>query len=230
MPHVLIIEDDPVMLRGLHDNFRRRGYDVTLAEEGRMGLAAALTHLPDLIILDLMLPGLNGYEICRSLRRQGVHATIIMLTAKGEEDDVVRGLDLGADDYVTKPFSVRELLARADAFLRRAASGAKTRYAFGDCVLDLSSHTLTRGGRDMELTSKEFGLLKFLVTHGCRAITRREILNAVWGRQMIVSPRSVDRCITTLRGKIEPDPREPTWIHTVRDIGYRFALPEAESS
>ncbi len=145
---------------------------------------------------------------------------IIMLTAKGQEEDIIRGLELGADDYVTKPFSIRELLARARAFLRRRQPGNS--FQFGDCRLDLAGHKLFRNGHEIALTAKEFGLLAFLVLRCGRALTRDQILDAVWGNEIIVTDRSVDRCVTTLRAKIEADPHRPTFVQTIRDIGYRF--------
>ena len=219
---VLIIEDDPALLRGLKDNFEAQQYRVRLARDGRQGLSAALANPPDLLVLDLMLPGLNGYEICRALRAKELEMPIIMLTAKGQEEDIVRGLELGADDYVTKPFSIRELLARAKAFLRRREAAASAGFQFGDCKLDFAAHKLFRKGREVPLTTKEFRLLHFFTKRPGRALTRDQILDAVWGNAIMVNDRSVDRCVTTLRAKIEPDPRRPAYIQTIRDIGYRF--------
>ena len=168
-----------------------------------------------------MLPKLDGYEICRRARRQGLNSPIIMLTARGQEDDIVRGLELGADDYVTKPFSIRELLARVRAFLRR--QGPETLvHEFGACRLDLAAHQLFRDGREIALTAKEFRLLEFFLQRRGRALTRDTILDEVWGQDVFVTDRSVDRCVTTLRSKVERDPRNPCFIHTIRDIGYRF--------
>ena len=147
---------------------------------------------------------------------------ILMLTAKGQEEDIVRGLELGADDYITKPFSMRELVARAQAFLRRRQAGAAERYKFGRCRLDTVSHQLFKDGVEVPLTNKEFRLLEYFLQHPGRAFTRDSIMNAVWGNTVMVTSRSVDRCVTTLRSKIEPDPHRPTFIHTIRDIGYRF--------
>jgi DNA-binding response OmpR family regulator len=222
---VLIIEDDPTLLRGLKDNFQSRGFNVRTATDGRQGLDAALADLPQLILLDIMLPKLNGYEVCRAIREHELEMPIIMLTAKGQEEDIVRGLELGADDYVTKPFSIRELLARANAFLRRRSAETSDVHGFGDCRLDLASHKLFKADVELTLTSKEFRMLEYFVTRPGRALTRRDILDAVWGSSIIVTTRSVDRCVTTLRAKIEPNPRRPIFIRTIREIGYRFEMP-----
>jgi DNA-binding response OmpR family regulator len=226
METVLIIEDDPTMLIGLKDNFEFKGYKVLTAADGEKGLKAALNSKPDLILLDIMLPKINGYEICRLIREEKLATPIIMLTAKGEESDIVLGLNLGADDYVTKPFSIKELLARAAAFLRRAKKEVQDAYEFGDFRLDLSARRLTRKGREIELSPKEFNLLEYFVKKPGRALTRDEILNAVWGYDCVVTSRSIDRFVTTLRNKIEPDPAHPIFIHTIRQIGYRFEPPE----
>jgi two-component system, OmpR family, alkaline phosphatase synthesis response regulator PhoP len=222
MHSVLIVEDDPALLRGLKDNFASHGYRVRTATDGRGGLEAALADPPDLIVLDIMLPLVNGYDVCRQLRERGLEMPILMLTAKGQEDDIIRGLELGADDYITKPFSIRQLLARAAAFLRRQSHADGTVHCFGRCELDLASHKLLRGGEEVPLTTKEFRMLEFFVKRAGRALTRNDIMNNVWGRSVIVTSRSVDRCVTTLRGKIEPDPRRPTHVQTIRDVGYRF--------
>jgi DNA-binding response OmpR family regulator len=218
---VLIVEDDAALLRGLKDNFEAQGYEVRTARDGQKGLEALVQESPDLLLLDLMLPKVNGYEICRTARARRLEMPIIMLTAKGQEDDIVRGLELGADDYVTKPFSIRELLARVKAFLRRQGPESAV-HEFGDCRLDLTAHKLFRKGAEVELTAKEFRLLEFFVKRAGRALTRDSILEAVWGDEVIVTDRSVDRCVTTLRSKVEPDARNPRFIQTIRDIGYRF--------
>jgi DNA-binding response OmpR family regulator len=222
---VLIIEDDPALLRGLTDNFRGHGYEVRTAADGTAGLAAALQEPPDLLLLDIMLPKLNGYEICRRLREWQLEMPIIMLTAKGQESEIVQGLELGADDYVTKPFSIRELLARVRALLRRRSSEVESIHQIGDATLDLNSHKLTRAGVEVQLTSKEYRMLEYFLRRPNRALARSDIIDKVWGRSVIVTSRSVDRCITTLRSKIEPDPHHPQFIHTIRDVGYRFELP-----
>jgi DNA-binding response OmpR family regulator len=226
METILIIEDDPTMLRGLKDNFEFKGYTVVTASDGEAGLNAALDSKPDLILLDIMLPKINGYEICRLVREQKLDMPIIMLTAKGEESDIVLGLNLGADDYVTKPFSIKELLARAAAFLRRSRQEEKDIYEFSNLVLDVPARKLCRNDKEIKLSPKEFALLEFFLKTAGRAITRHEILNKVWGYDRFVGPRSIDRFVTTLRNKIEPDPHNPTMIRTIREIGYKFEMPE----
>jgi len=226
METVLIIEDDATMLRGLKDNFEFKGYHVLTAADGEQGLNAALNAKPDLIILDIMLPKINGYEVCRLIRQEHLDMPIIMLTAKGEESDVVLGLNLGADDYVTKPFSIKELLARAAAFLRRARQVEQDVYEFADFRLDIPARKLTRQGVEIRLSPKEFKLMELFVKKPGRALTRDEILNTVWGYDCYVGPRSIDRFVTTLRNKIEPDPQNPIFIHTIREVGYKFEPPE----
>jgi DNA-binding response OmpR family regulator len=222
METVLIIEDDSSMLRGLKDNFEYSGYNVMTAADGEVGLNAALDAKPDLIILDIMLPKINGYEICRLIRKENLDIPIIMLTAKGEESDIILGLNLGADDYVTKPFSIKELLARAAAFLRRRKQQEQCSYTFGDFILDIPACKLSKNGQEIKLSPKELKLLEFFLKKQGKAITRDEILNAVWGYNSFSGHRSVDRFVTTLRNKIEPDPHNPTFIHTLREIGYKF--------
>jgi DNA-binding response OmpR family regulator len=219
---VLIIEDDPTMLRVLKDNFEYSGYVVETAGDGEQGSRVALDRKVDLIVLDIMLPGINGYEICRRVREKGLDMPIIMLTAKGQESDIVLGLNLGADDYVTKPFSTKELLARAEAFLRRRRRKEPMVYRFGQCELHMGSRTLVRDGVEVPLTPKEFNLLALFARQPGRALTRDEILRSVWGDDLLVTTRSVDRFINTLRNKIEPDPKRATLIKTIRNIGYRF--------
>jgi len=209
------------MRRGLKDTFETRGFEVLTAVDGETGRAAALNASADLILLDLMLPRVNGYEICRDVRASGLEMPILMLTAKSQEEDVVLGLNLGADDYITKPFRRGELIARVNALLRRSKL-ARSIVRFDDFELNLTARKLFRGGKEIELTAKEFGLLAhFLDRRGC-ALTRDQILGSVWGNAVAVTPRSIDRCVTTLRGKIERDSRRPRYIQTIRDIGYRF--------
>ncbi|MHC4242813.1 MAG: response regulator transcription factor [Planctomycetota bacterium] len=226
METVLIIEDDSTMLRGLKDNFEFKGYKVFTASDGEEGLNAALNKRPDLILLDIMLPKINGYEICRLVRQEGLEMPIIMLTAKGEESDIVLGLNLGADDYVTKPFSIKELLARSAAFLRRRHQEETDRYKFSNFVLDIPARKLMKKSKEVKLSPKEFKLLEYFVKHEGRALTRDEILNNVWGYDCYVTPRSIDRFVTTLRNKIEVKPHRPGFIKTIREIGYKFEIPQ----
>ena len=220
---ILIVEDEPVLLRGLKDTFSNQGWEVLTAPDGQAGLDLALSSDVDLILLDIMLPRVNGYEICREVRARGVESPILMLTAKGQEEDIVLGLNLGADDYLAKPFRRGELIARANALRRRKP--ARTEVArFGPFELDLSAHKLFRGGMEVELTAKEFRVLAYLVSRAGCAVTRDQILDSVWGRSVVVTERSIDRCIATLRAKIESDAHRPNYIHTVRDMGYRFEL------
>ncbi len=227
METILIVEDDPTMLRGLKDNFEYKGYTVVTADDGEKGLDTALNIGPDLILLDIMLPKINGYEICRLVRKEEIDVPIIMLTAKGEESDIVLGLNLGADDYVTKPFSIRELLARVEAFLRRRRDEQNRVYKFGDVELDTMGRTVTVGGEEVALSPKEFDLLVYFVQRPGRALTRDQILNGVWGYDNFVNSRTVDRFVTTLRAKIEPGEQNTGYIHTIRAIGYKFEFTEA---
>jgi DNA-binding response OmpR family regulator len=219
---ILIIEDEPVLVRALTDALAARGCDVISAPDGETGLALALDRKPQLILLDIMLPRVNGFEICRAVREHGHDMPILMLTAKGQEEDVILGLNLGADDYITKPFRIGELVARVNAFLRRTTAKSDTICRFGPYELNRSAHKLFRSGREVELTAKEFRLLEFFATRPGRALTRDEILNHVWGHSVVVTPRSIDRCVATLRAKIESDSSQPTYVHTIRDVGYRF--------
>ena len=221
---MLIVEDDATLLRGLSDNFRDDGFNVTSAANGRDGLTKVLDDPPDIVLLDIMLPLLNGYELCQRVRDAKLDLPIIMLTAKGQEEEIVRGLELGADDYVTKPFGIRELKARVHRLLKQRTEKPPERIELGDTILDRVAHTLTRDGKEIPLTTKEYRLLDFFIAQAHRALTRSEIMNEVWGRSIIVSGRSVDRCVATLRSKIEPLPSQPKFIHTIRDVGYRFEL------
>jgi DNA-binding response OmpR family regulator len=221
---ILIIEDDPVMLRGLKDNFEFEGYRVLTAGDGDAGLKTALALQPDLILLDLMLPKVNGYEICRFLREEKLEMPILMLTAKGQESDVVLGLKLGADDYVTKPFSIKELLARVDAFLRRRRQQSGSTFVFGDCRLDTTARRFSRASVEVVLSPKEFELLAFLAANAGRALSRDRIMASVWGYDCQVTPRSIDRFVNALRNKIEPDPAHPRFLTTVREFGYKFEV------
>ena len=223
---ILIVEDDASMLEGLHDNFEFEGYRVITAADGEAGLNAALEARPDLIVLDIMLPKINGYEVCRLIRREGLDVPIIMLTAKGQESDIVLGLELGADDYLTKPFGIMELLARVNALLRRRREAEPQVYRFGPFELDRRARTLLKDGAEVHLAPKELALLELLVGRPGQALTRNQILNAVWGHSVFVTPRSVDQCVNTLRSKIDAEPGQSTYVKTVRGIGYRFDPPK----
>ncbi len=220
MTKILLIEDNPDILRGLRDNLTFEGYQVLSETDGRKGLALALTEDADLIILDVMLPGINGFDILKALRADDVRAPVIMLTAKGEEVDKVLGLELGADDYVTKPFGLHELLARVRAVLRRfqqAEAGVGQRYAFDAQVIHFDRCELTRGEERVELTDRETEILRHFVRHRGKVVSREELLSAVWGYAHFPSTRTVDNQIVALRKKLGAD-----YITTVRGRGYKF--------
>ncbi len=221
---VLVIEDDPAILRGLADNLRFESYDVLTAADGDTGYRLASEKKPDLIILDLMLPKLSGYEICRKLRAQGVSTPILMLTARGDEGDRVLGLDLGADDYVTKPFSIRELLARIRALLRRTepVKAVPDELRFDDVIVNFLSYEAQKGDRSIEMTRKEFSLLRLLATRPGEVVTRDDLLNEVWGYENYPTTRTVDNHIASLRAKLERDPANPEHLKTVHGVGYKF--------
>jgi DNA-binding response OmpR family regulator len=224
MVRILIVEDEESILLGLEDDLKLEGYDVSSATDGEQGLSKAREAAHDLMILDVMLPKIDGFEVCRQLRQAGVTTPILMLTAKGQEIDRVLGLELGADDYVTKPFSPRELLARVKAILRRtsAAEPAPSTYAFGNVEVDFRRHEVTRDGEPIHFTALEFSLLQFLIERRDEALTRDAILTAVWGEDVCVYPRTVDAHIGHLRKKVEVDLSKPAFIVGVRGVGYRF--------
>jgi DNA-binding response OmpR family regulator len=224
MSRILVIEDDVAILRGLKDNLMAESYEVHTAEDGAEGYRLAREQDPDLIILDLMLPTLSGYEICRKLRDEGDSVLILMLTARGEEADRILGLDMGADDYVTKPFSVRELKARVRALLRRseAQGAAPDTLSFGDVVVDFPQYEARRGGNPVEMTPKEFGVLRYLATRAGEVVSRYELLEKVWGYGKFPSTRTVDNHLAALRAKLENDPAEPRYLQTVHRVGYKF--------
>jgi two-component system alkaline phosphatase synthesis response regulator PhoP len=222
MKTVLIIEDNPTMLRALEDNFTARDYRVKTTLDGEKGLAEALKGDSNLIILDIMLPKVNGFEICSRLREKKIDTPIIMLTAKDQEQDIVMGLNLGADDYVTKPFGIKQLLARAEALLRRTSGPEPDTYKFGDFSLDIVNETLTRGSTRISLSPKEFKVLHLLVKKQGSVLTRDEILKSAFGFARFVSEKNIDGFIKTIREKIEPDLNKPVYIHTIGDIGFKF--------
>lgn len=218
---ILVIEDDASILFGLRDNLQRAGYEVRSAGDGLKGLELARTLHPDLLLLDLLLPGLSGHEVCRRIRADGLEMPVVMLTALGEEAQVVRGLNLGADDYVTKPFGIGELMARVAALLRRHRRAVPDVVRIGSLEVDRGGRRVRREGIEIGLTPKEYGLLEFFTRKAGRALTRQQILDAVWA-DAPVTDRSVDRAVTTLRSKIEPNPNRPRLIQTVPQVGYRF--------
>jgi DNA-binding response OmpR family regulator len=221
---VLVVEDDPTLRLGLTKTLRSEGFKVEVAKTGQEGLDAALSLRPDLVLLDVMLPGLNGFEICEELRRHDVDLPILMVTAKGEEQDRVRGLRLGADDYIVKPFGVAELLARVDAALRRRRLSARETavVTFGIVRADFQAHAVTRAGVTVDMTAQEMKLLRFFVEHEGVLLPRQRILDAVWGSDYFGTDRTVDNFINRLRNKIEADPRAPRHLVTLRGAGYRF--------
>lgn len=223
-PRILIVEDEPSMVSGLRDNFEYEGYKVSTAYDGVEGLERALNEIPDLIILDVMMPKMSGLEVCKQLKAKRPSIPIIMLTARGQEVDKVVGLELGADDYVTKPFSIRELLARVKAVLRRAQVLPKEqeRYSFGDVEVDLRACKVTRSGLPVEISSKEFELLKYFTLHPGESLSRERLLEDVWGYENSPTTRTVDAHIVHLRQKLEPNPEQPEFFLTVHGTGYKF--------
>jgi two-component system alkaline phosphatase synthesis response regulator PhoP len=223
MAKILIVEDEADMARGLQFNLEARGYEVEIARDGEAGYQAAIAGRPDLVLLDVMLPKRDGYDVCRALRKVQPTLPILMLTAKGREDDVVLGLKLGADDYVKKPFSVAELMARIETLLRRAPSGGRPeRVTFGDVAVDFVRHQATRSGAPLELTAKEFEILRFFAANQGAVVSRDTLLNAVWGYDSAPNTRTVDAHMVKLRQKIETQPHEPRHLLTVHGIGYKF--------
>jgi DNA-binding response OmpR family regulator len=221
---VLVIDDDPAMRAGLTDNLEVEGYRVLTAATLREGKESVLRHKPDLILLDLMLPDGDGVSLCRQLRTQGLEQPIIMLTARGEEMDKVLGFEVGADDYVVKPFGLRELLARVRAQLRRkpVTSLAGGPVTVGVALVDFQRHVLTREGAVLEISAKEMELLRHLVSHRGEVVSREDLLTEVWGHQREIATRTVDNFIVRLRKKIEPDPSEPHYLITVHGSGYKL--------
>jgi DNA-binding response OmpR family regulator len=222
MTKVLVVEDDPGILRTVADNLRFEKYDVITAVDGETAYVLQQQQQPDLIVLDLMLPLVSGMELCRRLRAEDVQVPVLVLTARGEEADRVGGLDMGADDYVTKPFSVPELMARVRALLRRPSSVLAAMLTFGDVEVDFRRHTAVRGGRVIEMTRKELALLRFLASREDTVVTRDELLNKVWGFEAYPVTRTVDNHIASLRAKLEADPARPVYIQTVHGVGYKF--------
>ncbi len=226
MHKILIVEDEPAMQLGLRDNLEFEGYTVESAEDGDSGLNKILNNSYDLVLLDVMLPHRSGFDICREVRSQGIETPIILLTAKGEEIDKILGLELGADDYVTKPFSVRELLARIKALLRRSNSPAETaeggNITIGRLTLDFGSYTAFESGREIKLSHKEFEILHYLFDRRNQAVSRHSLLEDIWGYEEQPTTRTVDNFIVRLRQKIEGNPNSPRIILTVHGYGYKM--------
>src|SRR6188474_159697 len=224
MNRILVIEDEPQMRLGLRDNLELEGYEVETAADGDEGLQKANSFTPDLVILDVMLPKKNGFDVCRDLRSRSISTPIVMLTARSAETDKVLGLELGADDYVTKPFSISELLARVRAVMRRAGgprSGLET-CRIGDIEINFRTHQAHRAGQRIDFTAREFDLLRYLVAHTGQVVTREQILNQVWGYEESPTTRTIDNFVAKLRQKIETAPHEPEHILTVHGAGYKF--------
>ncbi len=218
---ILVVEDDLSILTGLSLNLRFEGFEVSQAQDGKTGLQKAIDEAPDLVVLDVMLPGMNGYDVLKELRRRGQQTPVVMLSAKGTETDKITGLDLGADDYVAKPFGLQELLARIKAVLRRRFRAGEV-VVFGDSAVDRVAKEVTRAGKAVELTAQEFKLLAFFVDHPGRTFSRDELLFGAWGYDYEGTARTVDNFVRQLRLKFEPFPDEPRHFLTVRGLGYRF--------
>jgi DNA-binding response OmpR family regulator len=225
MKKILIIEDEELIRMALEDDFRLENYEVTVASDGIEGLAKAADPDTDLIILDIMLPGMNGFDICKKLRSQGIRTPVIMLTAKGQEIDRVVGLEIGADDYVTKPFSPRELQSRVKAVLRRMENEpdkAENLFRSGGLEVDFRQYECRMNGKTVSFTAHEFKLLKYLIQKRGLVITRDELLDKVWGKDVFVTPHTIDTHVANIRKKIEVDLSCPRFITSIRGIGYKF--------
>jgi two-component system alkaline phosphatase synthesis response regulator PhoP len=218
---ILVVEDDLSILTGLSMNLKFEGYDVLQAQDGRTGLQRALDERPDLLVLDVMLPQMNGYEVIKELRQRGRDIPVVMLSARGMEHDKILGLDLGADDYVVKPFGLQELLARIKAVLRRQQRAGEV-VAFGENEVDLVTKAVTRAGKAVDLTAQELRLLEYWVRHPDRIFSRNELLMGAWGFDYQGTARTVDNFVYQLRQKLEIDPDHPRHFLTVRGLGYRF--------
>ena len=222
MKRILVVEDEPSIAFGLQLDLKGEGYEVEIASDGESALKRAQKEKFDLILLDLMLPGKDGFEVCRELRRSGLKTQIVMLTARVQEAEKVLGLELGADDYVTKPFSPRELRARVKAALRRTEEDSPHTFRFGEGEVDLDRCELKLAGKPVELTALEFKLLSAFVQHRGKVLSRAQLLDLVWGRGTFVTDRVVDNHVVALRRKIEPDPAQPRYLLSIRGLGYRF--------
>jgi two-component system alkaline phosphatase synthesis response regulator PhoP len=237
MSRLLVVEDEPGLVMALTQRLSSEGYEFATAEDGERGLALGLNEPFDVIILDLMLPRKNGFDVCRDLRRRGIETPIIMLTARGQVVDKVVGLKLGADDYLTKPFAMMELMARIEALLRRSGSAASSSgsskpfgrssdvHQFGTLRVDFRRTLVTRNNKPVNVSAREFKLLRYLIEHSGATVSRDELLNEVWGYNTATTTRTVDVHVSSLRQKIEEDPRHPTSIVTIHGFGYKFVSP-----
>ena len=224
MARILVADDEKDMVTGLRDNLQFEGYEVSVAFDGEAALELATTESPDLVLLDIMMPKMDGLEVCRRIREAGFRIPILMLTAKSQEIDVVRGLEVGADDYITKPFSIRELLARVKAALRRTevGKGLSRMLRVGETTVDMIKGKVVRGDTEYNLGHFELQILKMLVENAEQPVERNKLLDVIWGLDGFPATRTVDNHIVSLRRKIEPDPKEPRHIVTVHSIGYKF--------
>jgi len=224
MTKILIVEDEPNMVAGLRDNFEFEGYQVVSAFDGKEGLEQALKESPDLVVLDVMMPKMSGLDVCKQLKARRPSIPIIMLTARGQEVDKVVGLELGADDYVTKPFSIRELLARVKAVLRRSHTLPEDQdgFSFADVHVDMRRCQVERSGKEIEMSAKEFELLKYFICHPGETLSRDRLLQDVWGYDKFPTTRTVDAHIVHLRQKLEPNPEQPRFFLTIHGTGYKF--------
>jgi DNA-binding response OmpR family regulator len=223
-PTVLVVDDEEAILLGLEETLKSEGYQVITASDGPTAFALAVEHNPDLVLLDIMLPALSGYEVCRKMRAEGIQSPVIMLTARGDEFDKLHGFEVGADDYVVKPFSLGELLARVKAVLARGGRRADTprAYQFGRCLLDMDARTLQVAGKDVTCTRTEFDLLAYFCRYPGKALSRDVLMRDVWGTEYYGTQRSLDSFVATLRKKVEIDPHAPLHILTVHGVGYKF--------
>jgi len=225
MARILLIEDEATLVAALSDILVEEGHRVIVATDGEVGLERLCHEQPDLVLLDLMLPKLDGFRLCREARKRGVETPVLMITARGQVEDRVRGLDAGADDYLPKPFSTREMLARVRALLRRADSrqrAALSQLLMGGVRIDFARMEAARGRKSLEFTPREFAMLRLLAERVGEPVSREEFLDRVWEFHAYPTTRTVDNHIVKLRAKIEPDPRHPAWIHTVHGVGYRL--------
>lgn len=229
MPHVLLIDDERKLTDPLRSSFERAGYQITIANDGHTGLSLALVERPDVIVLDVMMPGLDGWQVCQAIREYST-VPIIMLTALGDSMDRIRGLELGADDYLVKPFGFKELEAHVRAMLRRVqldqGNQMPLQISIGDIVLDVEAHTVTKGGKEIAMRQKEFEILSLLMNNIGKVVTRERLFDEVWGTDWLGDTRTLDVHMSWLRAKLENDPANPIYLQTIRGVGYRFSDPE----